>query len=226
MEKQEELVELMGNRAVLYRLLERLYRWEVKAEELPAWKQLQRPEPCGIPALDEGYAKLTVVLRHLDDAGLEALAVDYAAVFLGAGAARDEAAYPYESVYTSVKHLVMQDARDQVLNIYRQNGLEPVVTGEPEDHIALEFHFMAYLCEETAGRLQAGDMAGAQRLMDVQANFFHAHLVNWVPRFCGDIRKYAHTEFYKAISQITEGMLELEEKILESMGTVGMEETA
>ena len=29
MEKQEELVELMGNRAVLYRLLKRLYRWEV-----------------------------------------------------------------------------------------------------------------------------------------------------------------------------------------------------
>ena len=226
MEKQEELAELMENRAVLYRLLERLYRWEVKAAELPVWKQLQRPEPCGIPALDEGYARLTVALRHLDAAGLETLAVDYAAVFLGAGMARDEAAYPYESVYTSVKHLVMQDARDQVLNIYHQNGLEPVNTGEPEDHIALEFYFMAYLCEEAAGRLRAGEPAAAQRLIAVQANFFQAHLVNWIPRFCGDIRKYAHTEFYKAISQITEGMLELEDKILESLGAVGMEETA
>ena len=44
--------------------------------------------------------------------------------FLGAGIAEGLVAFPFESVYTSKDRLVMQDAYEQVLRIYRSNGVE------------------------------------------------------------------------------------------------------
>jgi len=73
------------------------------------------------------------------------LAVEYAGLFLNM---RLVSVAPFESVYTSPEHLLMQEARDEVLSEYRREGLDKVKDfKEPEDHIALELGFMAYLCQ-------------------------------------------------------------------------------
>jgi TorA maturation chaperone TorD len=59
--------------------------------------------------------------------------------FIGHGNNAYSAAYPYESVYTSEKRLMMQDARDEVLAIYRSCHLDKAASWkENEDHIAVE----------------------------------------------------------------------------------------
>jgi len=54
---------------------------------------------------------------------LNDLAVDYARIFLGVGIAEGSAAYPYESVYTSKKRIIMQDTLDQVKAMYVAKGI-------------------------------------------------------------------------------------------------------
>ena len=58
-------------------------------------------------------------LSQADGTVLTELAVDYVRAFIGSGNDGFSAAYPYESVYTSPKRLMMQDARDEVLVLYR-----------------------------------------------------------------------------------------------------------
>ena len=57
-------------------------------------------------------------LRHRDSGTRQELAVDYARVFLCAGMYEQLMAPPYESVYTSEEHLLMQDARDSAVAFY------------------------------------------------------------------------------------------------------------
>ena len=63
-------------------------------------------------------------LSQADGTVLTELAVDYVRAFIGSGNDGFSAAYPYESVYTSPKRLMMQDARDEVLVLYRAFGLD------------------------------------------------------------------------------------------------------
>jgi anaerobic sulfite reductase subunit A len=87
----------------------------------------------------------------------------------------------------------------------------------PEDHIAFEFEFMAYLCEETKAALAAKDDAKFSALLTDQMNFLTDHLLNWIPQFCADIGNFAETGFYKGVGKITSGYLHLEQLILAEM---------
>lgn len=112
----------------------------------------------------------------------------------------------------------MQEARDQVLEVYHANGLRKVETlTEPEDHIALELEFMAHLCHETQQALCNRDWPAISALLNAQLDFLTKHLLNWTPAFCADIEKYAATAFYQGIGTITRGYLGLEQAILADM---------
>lgn len=90
------------------------------------------------------------------------LAVDYVRTFIGSGNNGYSAAYPFESVYTSPKRLLMQGARDEVLVIYRAAGLEKSESwGDGEDHVALELEFMEVLGSRALEALKSGDEEGA-----------------------------------------------------------------
>ena len=91
-------------------------------------------------------------LAELDDDALEGqrreLAADHASALLGMSV---DPVSPYESVHTSEKHLMMQEARDAVVAAYREQGFAASKDlRTPEDHISLELDFMAALCERLA----------------------------------------------------------------------------
>jgi TorA maturation chaperone TorD len=130
------------------------------------------------------------------------LASEYAALFLNASR---RAVHPFESVYTSAERLIMQRARDEVLTEYRKEGLDRVGDfREPEDHIAIELEFMAYLCQKAAGAVEAGDKAAALEYLNRQDSFLKKHLLVWVPEFCQDVQRATKIGFYKGIARITE----------------------
>ncbi len=210
---------IMENREQLYRFLGRLYRVEVDQALLDNMADLSFPDGSEGDELVEGYRMLENYLRRPGLDPLTDLAVDYAKIFLGAGIFKDcDAAYPYESVYTSPGRLIMQEARDQVLAAYRAKGLDKdAALNFPEDHIALELEFMAFLCRETQHALAARDWPEVSTGLKEQKDFLEQHLLNWVPAFCADVLKLANTDFYRAVAGMTNGFLAMEKAILEEL---------
>ena len=166
------LAELTAQRSAVYRLLARLYRVEVDEEFLAELKAMRFPAATGNTAVDAGYRAIATYLSGADAHAITDLAVDYVRAFIGHGVDAFSAAYPFESVYTSPKRLMMQEARDEVLAVYRSEGLDKLPSWkESEDHIALELEFMAVLGDRIVTAAEAADEAEVERLLSTQRNF-------------------------------------------------------
>lgn len=210
-----ELGKLLLNRCSMYSFLARVYRVEADEGLLDQIAAMDLETDVGVPEIRQGYQMLRSYLDARQATTVTDLAVDYARVFLGAGQGEKDGAYPYESVYTSPERLVMQDARDQVLELYRKEGLGPSEGMlEPEDHLSLELEFMAYLSKRAADALQAGDREGALMAIEKQQEFLENHLLSWVPAFCEDVQRLSREPFYQAFARITAGYLGLERELL------------
>lgn len=226
MDRCEEPKGLAENRENIYGLLARLYRAEVDQGLLDDLGRLSFPRPTAgrdVPqAWAEGLGLLAAWLEGRGPGAVKELAVDYARVFLGAGISDGRAAFPYESVYTSPERLIMQDARDQVAALYRERGLGVAEgSNEPEDHLAFELEFMAYLCRKGRLAVQEGREAEADALVAGQRAFIEAHLLNWIPAFCADVEQYAETDFYRAVAKMTAGFAELDARLLADLVAKG-----
>ena len=140
--------------------------------------------------------------------------------FIGHGVDAFSAAYPFESVYTSEKRLLMQDARDEVLAIYRAAGLDKKESWkEGEDHIALELEFEQVLANRTTEALKRGDEDEAAALLTTQQNFLNDHLISWVPMMTADMKRFAQTDLYQGLAYLTDGFLETDRAFLEDVLT-------
>lgn len=214
-----ELIKLLENRQNLYNFLAHIYKIEVDTALLNNIKQVEFPNNSPNLLINQGYKMIEDYINTPREDSLTELAVDYARVFLAAGmVGKNKAAYPYESVYTSEKRIIMQEARDEVVEFYNRNNL--AVAEEiklPEDHIALEFEFMAYLCDTTIEQIKEGNLDKANKILKEQAEFLELHLQNWIPEFCDDINKFSSTLFYKGISKVTSGFLEFDKLILQDL---------
>lgn len=211
-----EYLELASARSDLYGFFARVYRIEADDGFLKSIGEFPLPDAGDEGAFSEGVARLHAYLRHPGIDPRTDLAVDYARVFLGAGIADDSAAFPYESVYTSPERLVMQEARDRVVALYRAKGLAVEGDGgDPEDHVAFELDFMAHLVREGAAAARVCDEEALRTSLREQRSFLDNHLLNWVPALCVDIEKYASKPFYPAIAKMTCGYMDMDAALLE-----------
>lgn len=218
MDKKSDYLTLIRNRENLYRFLSRLYREEVDDYLLNQMKLISFPDESPNFELSEGYKIVKNYIQNFSNNLLDDLSVDYARIFLGAGIAETFAAFPYESVYTSSRKIIMQAARDQVKSIYTANGLRKV-DDRPEffeDHISLELEFMAFLCNKAQLILNNEKNSDILACFNDQIDFLKGHLLNWICGFCNDVEKYANTDFYKGIGKITSGYLKMDSEILEN----------
>lgn len=216
MSQNTELAALNRYRAQLYRFLSRVYILEVDETLLSQMKQLDFPQDPASADLKSGYQLLADCVARYGGSDVIDLEVDYARIFLAAGVAQGLAAFPYESVYTSKKHLMNQEASSDVHILYAAKGRKARedMYRIPDDHIGLEFEYMAELCEEAAKAAEDGADAKAEESQKEQKEFFLQHLNRWVPIFAGDVAKYAQTDFYKAIAKITRGFIGEEGKLM------------
>ncbi|MCD8317008.1 MAG: molecular chaperone TorD family protein [Eggerthellaceae bacterium] len=214
----DELIQITQQRASTYALLARLYWVEVDEDFLNELKGMRFPVSTGNKDVDEGYKRIADFMSNLWENTLTDLAVDYVRVFIGHGIDAYSAAYPYESVYTSEKRLLMQDARDEVLMIYRSQGLQKTESwNEGEDHIALELEFEQVLCNRAVEALQADDEDKAHDIFTTQLNFLEDHLLNWVGMMTRDIKKFAKTELYDGLAYLTDGFLRVDHEFLQDL---------
>jgi TorA maturation chaperone TorD len=217
-EEITELSELMDQRAAVYAFMARLFRVEVDEALLQELKAMRFPAATGSEPVDEGYKFLSKFVGGIYENTLTDLAVDYVNVFIGHGINAFSAAYPYESVYTSPRRLMMQEARDEVLALYRSEGLDKLSSyKEAEDHLALELEFIQILSSRTAEALREGDEDRALALVLTQKNFMYDHLLNWVPLMTKDMKKFAKTDLYKGLAYLTEGYLKADYQLLKDL---------
>lgn len=206
----EEVCSAIQDRTEAYRFLARLYRIEADEDLLGIITNLEialEDNDTG-SEMTEGAKLWWEYLGQSKPNMLLDLARDYAKVFCGACSTRGQSAYPFESVYTSEERLLMQDARDEVIEQYRAAGFMAKESWhEPEDHIALELEFMARLSEQTFDALKKGEPDTADALLRWQSEFLEQHLLNWVPAFVEDIARLASTDFYRGLALITSGFL-------------------
>ena len=121
-EETVDLVALMNMRARTYGLLANLFREEVDADSLRELQAMRFPTATGNAKVDEGYHLLYDYLKTAWDDSVTELAIDFVRTFIGHGVNAYSAAYPYESVYTSERRLMMQEARAEVLQTLRENS--------------------------------------------------------------------------------------------------------
>lgn len=211
----EDLAQIARQRAATYAFIARLYRVEVDQDLLDSLAATRYPARTGNDDVDHGYYLIARFMSNTWADTLTDLAVDYVRAFIGHGNNAYSAAYPYESVYTSEKRLMMQDARDEVLAIYRSCHLDKAASWkENEDHIAVELEFMQIMCERAAVALEAGDEDAAMTAFKTQRNFLDDHLYAWAGMMTTDLKKFARTDLYQGLAYLTDGFLKTDHEFL------------
>lgn len=219
-ESTEELQALIQSRSAVYGLLSRLYRSEVDEQLLDELHGMLYPVDSGNEDMDKGYLYIATYLSNLWSGSLEELRVDYSRTFLGNGVDGYAAAYPFESVYTSEKRLLMGDARKEVRRFYRRNGMKKNSDWkEGEDHLALELEFERVLCDRSLDALLEGDEDGAEKLLSTQYEFLREHLVSWFPMMAADMNRCAQTKLYLGLASLTKGFLDVDRVFLRDLLT-------
>lgn len=198
-----ELVELMESRANVYKVLSRSYLKEIDEAFAQEFAEAFNFESSN-EELVRNLNAAKEALAGADEAALELLAVDFDRVFFGMGPLTARHAFPYESVYTSDRGIMMQDAYAQVLHVYREQHLAKDKSfTEPEDHIAVELAFMATLSDRTVTFLREDLEEAAEETIRQQIAFAQNHLLNWIDRFCSDLASAAPGTFYESIARFT-----------------------
>lgn len=212
-EPRNEVKTLVAQRSALYALLSRLYEKEVDDALLDQMCSMRLPKSTGNRDVDEAYGMFHRELSNRWERTIEDLSIDYSRVFFGNGSNGCNAAYPFESVHTSSERLMVQDARDEVMTLYKAAGLEKSEDWKDnEDHISLELAYMKVLCDRTVEKLDGAYLEDAINLLHSQYNFLTDHLLNWVSFLVGGIEKFAETDFYRAVGRLTFGFLK-EDKV-------------
>ncbi len=207
-ENEVDLISLMQARASTYGMLARLYRKEIDEKTLDELQSMRFPTATGNEKIDAGYRLLYDYLRLAWEDSLLELSIDYVRTFIGHGVNGYSAAYPYESVYTSERRLMMQEARAEVLQVFRDNHMKRQGWNDCEDHIAIELEFMQRMCLRTADDLQNGEEDAAITKLVTQRDFARDHLLNWMPMLTYDMDKFAQTDFYKGVAKLSMGYVE------------------
>jgi len=174
-------------RAEVYGLLANLFCAPPSAE-LHAQLRVALTEALVAGAfLERSWSEVVAASRRL---GVDAIADEYAALFLGVG--RPEV-LPYGSYHLSgslnAKPLVT------LRHDLRALGLErPETVSETEDHIAGLCEVMRYLI--------AGEDAGTSNLA-TQQRFYDAHLRGWIDGFCDLLEAHPRADFYRSVASFT-----------------------
>lgn len=212
-----DLTALMTLRARTYGMLSRLFLKEVDEKTLEELCSMRFPTATGNKDVDEGYRMLFEYLKLSWDDTVRELAIDYVCTFIGHGVNGYSAAYPFESVYTSERRLLMQEARAEVLQTLRENGLKRGSWTEGEDHIALELEFMQRMSMRAGEALEAGDEDAAIAHLRTQQTFMRDHLLNWLPMLVADMEKFSQTKFYQGLAKLTMVYLEEDSSVVDEL---------
>lgn len=190
-------IQEQTDRIIQYALLSRIFQNQLAMNDLPVIRSTIGKMSRELQ--DQYHSFLQAAEIGLQDKHAEqALQVEYAHLFL-----LPEGVKPYESVYRSSERMLQQKPWQDVKHFYNVNGFV-LEKGElhPEDHISVEFAFMAGLIEQ-----------GEQE--DVQQSFLSEHMIQWIPDLLEDVIKNPYASFYREAAYSGQRFMEKENEWLE-----------
>lgn len=173
-------------------ILSSMYLCRPTKENIETWKQLLEKDDSGF------MYDFRIALKEIDvnsERELDKLLWEYTRLFIGPYRLPCP---PWESVYTSPKRLMMQEAADKVIKIYHETGLAISSADVMPDHIGAELNFIAVLFQK-----MNDDSEGNGRSLSIIERFLNEHLKQWVPRFVSDMERSADSALYKALARVT-----------------------
>lgn len=224
----QDYFKLIKYRESMYRLFSSIYIEEISREMLDKLialrlPKIRKPEQNWQMDFNAGYELLENYLKGFKDDSeeeiamkLEYLAADYAKIFLAAGEADGKAAFPYESVYVGNDSEFGGSIQENLKALYASKGLrmKEDMFKIMEDHVGLEFNYMAELLAAQAEAVKEEDEEASAKLLKEQVSFFRAHIMNWITSFTNDIYKYADRDFYRGVARMTSGYIGFEQAVL------------
>jgi TorA maturation chaperone TorD len=179
--------------------LARLHDRELDAATIAALREVGFPDNLALlPQDDAGrdaWAAMRAALACIPSppttADLDALAVEYAAIYL-TGAYR---ASPAESVWLDQDHIACQQPMFELREVYKAAGLAAADWRKrPDDHLVLQLQYVAHMLHRAAGA-EFAPAALAQTL--------DAHLLRWLPDFAARVASRAALPFHAALAHLT-----------------------
>lgn len=153
---------------------------------------------AGRRALALFRAGLTDIPAALDSATLDALAADFADIYLTHGLR----ASPCESVWLDEDGLIMQGPMFDLRAWYGRHGL--VVADwrrRSDDHLVHQLMFLAHLLAPEVEETRGADLAEVARFLD-------EHLLLWIDRFADRVANRCQTRLYAGLALLTAAYLE------------------
>jgi TorA maturation chaperone TorD len=178
-------------------LLSSMYLCKPSMEALENWKRAVADD-TSIFLADLKKATIDIDLNSEEE--LEYLLSEYTRLFIGP---YKLPCPPWESVYSSPKRLMMQDAAANAMKLYHEAGLTLGNAEVMPDHIGAELNFLALLLQRTHSESDSKDGC-----LGITEKLLNEHLLKWVPDFTKDMEEAAETSFYKELSRATRKVID------------------
>jgi TorA-specific chaperone len=136
------------------------------------------------------------------------LRVEFTNLFIAVG---DDSVQLIESAYLNQESSRYDKPAEDVHVAYQSLGFKKNAEFcESDDHLALEFEFMASLCNWTAQTLRDNDVENAIAYLSLQKEFLRDHILRWVPELCRTLKSKAKSDFYRSIADLTAGFVDMD----------------
>jgi TorA maturation chaperone TorD len=165
----------------------------------------------GTELLLDSVGKLRGLKSEERKKALTDLAAEYAGLFLGLWS---KPVYLVESVYLGKEHLLYEEPYHEIVEAYRSLGFaKDEGSPEPEDHLAVEFEFMATLCRWTSKTLEQNDIGNALTYINLQKEFLSDHIMRWVPEVCEKLVEATNSGYFLGLAHLTDGFINLDNEV-------------
>jgi TorA maturation chaperone TorD len=179
-------------------LLGSIYLCQPTREALAAWRTYLDAPPG--PLTQELSTAISAIDLHAEPE-LDELLWEYTRLFIGP---YKLAAPPWESVYTSPKRLLMQEAHAQVQEAYAAAEVQMANPGVMPDHVGAELNFMAILGDKMRSE---PEREGCYR--EMADRFAADHLKRWLPAYTADLEMASETPLYRELARATGELVRL-----------------
>ena len=201
-----KMVTMVTNseRAKAYNFLSSIYLCQPTRAAIKNWKALLSGEVL------DSLSELKEALDQIDlnaEEELEELLWEYTRLFIGPYRLPCP---PWESVYTSPARLLMQEAYDQMENLYKEMSLTLNHPDLLPDHLGVELNFLAVLYGKITGNPER-----EHDYMEFAQKFLNEHLRRWVPQFTLDMERAANFLIYKCLARVTRDFITNQPNLLD-----------
>lgn len=201
----QEQVQWLETRGMVYQLLMDFLSRPPRMSLIAQWRRKVEQNPKA--AVSKGGRKLKAYLESIPEEEFRSVchqeAREYERLFSG----REAIIPSCESVFRGSREgSGVLDCSAEVRKVYMENAVVfNKLTGEQDDHIALELEFMAVLAEGMLAKasLQQSCLA----LADAQIRFLESHLLKWAQPFAKELLQATNSPLFTGLAEMMDEFL-------------------